>query len=388
MATYIQGAAGTGNINTELLARDVYNKIIMKRPDLKKLSIIFNKLGHEKAYEEKVEHFEQELKATQFAIGANFTYASDTTITVPAGSWQQLVAGSVIRHQKTGAQYIVSATPTTTTVTLTGTAGATVWGETAGADATSGDYFWILGVAKMQGAEKMDMAAVEPVEAYNYTVIHEETFGVTKTDDAVKQYGKPRGDYNYRRAQAMDNFQVQWEQKLLFGELKRDTSGTHYRQMLRGIYKFAVDGGNIKYYDGTLTDAEIIEFVKMCSANTSEPGLLLAGLGLIQQLSTLAFAKLQLAPEKKAKYGFDIYELITGFRPVYVTTHRLLGGDLAKYGILVTIDNMMMKDLRPIDVEDDVHTPGADRREGLIRQESSIRLAKSTDFGVLSSAAS
>jgi len=172
LAIYIQGAAGTANINTELLARDVYEKILPKRPDLKVLSIVFDKLGHEKAYEEKIEHFEQEMKATQFAIGAGFTYASDTTITVPAGSWEQLVAGTVIRHQKTGCQYLVAATPSSTTVTLTGSANATIWGETAGADATSGDYFWILGVAKEQGAAKMDMAAVEPVENYNYTVIH------------------------------------------------------------------------------------------------------------------------------------------------------------------------------------------------------------------------
>jgi len=384
VATIIQGAAGTANINQDLLVRDVYDKIMATGADLKKLAIVLNKLGKiEKAVATKVEHFERDRKDFQFQLGAAFTYASDTTITVPDGVYQQLVAGTVLKSQKWGSQYIVAATPTTTTVTLKGTANATVWGESAGHDMAEEDYISILGVASEEGSAVGDVAMIEPDTKFNYITIAEEPFEVTKTDDLVRQYGKPQGDYEDRKLQAVDLFQVQEELKLLYGEKKRDTSGSHPRQMMGGLLKFMLDGGNLATYGPSLTDAVLIDFIELCSQKTSDTGLLLCSSTLMGQLTKLAYAKVVIDTGREAKYGFRIYEIEAGSRTIYATRHLLISGDMEGDGFLVTMDNMAAKELSAFEIEDDIQAKDVKKRKGVVRRRMSVRLSRPLDFGVL-----
>jgi len=380
----VPGVHGTSNINTDLLKRDVLEPIMLKDPERKVLTILLTKLGQSKSIATKVEHFERDWKARQFQLGAAFTYASDTTITVPTGYWQQLVAGQVLKHQKTGAQYIVDATPTTTTVTLTGAAGSTVWGETAGANMAQNDYLRILGTATEEGSASPAARSQKVETEFNYTTILKEPYGVTRTDNAVGQYGKPQGDYNSEKLIHLDEYYIKKELAILFGERKRDTSGTHPRQMLRGTYKWANDGGNIKTYtSGSLTDANVIDFVKLCAQESGKPAILLASLGLYAELAGLAIAKTELDPDKTKQYGFAINKINVGMRPVYTTIHRAIEGDLDGYGILVTLENLKLRPLVPLLPYDDTGTPNVASKEGYWEEEFSMTLKHAASHGIL-----
>ena len=183
MPTVSSGVRGTTILNTETRrVRDVSSAMARLEPDAGPLVTLMGKISgqSEPADAALFEWFEDELLPKFDVLNGALT-AGATTMTVTNFVYFRI--GDLVRINKAEIAY-VSATPTTTTVTIT-----RAYGETAAAAASVGDQLHIIGNSNEEGTTARGIISTQRIPVFNYCQIFRHPFGVTNTQKVTKQYG-------------------------------------------------------------------------------------------------------------------------------------------------------------------------------------------------------
>src|SRR3990167_3323541 len=172
MPTVVQGTRTTDTQSTETRrVRDVFPTMLTLEPEAAPLTVLMGKVQKSEAVDPKIEWFELERLPKQDVLNASVA-SGDTTITVT--NYKYFRAGDVIQFVETGEQALVSATPTTTTVTIT-----RAWGEVSAAAVTNATKIRIVGNANEEDATGRDVISVTRAAKFNYLGILREPFSIS-----------------------------------------------------------------------------------------------------------------------------------------------------------------------------------------------------------------
>jgi len=374
-----QGVRGTGLSSTESrLIRDVTPSIAQLEPDAAPLTHLLIKLAMKKASDPKVEWFEDELNPRFDALGADLT---DSAGTMTVTNYKRFRAGDLVKVNK--AEVVrVSATPTTTTVSIVRSIGATV-----AAAATSADQLFILSSAHAEGTGKRDLLSTQRVPKFNYCQIFKTPFGVTETQKNTDLYGGQ--DLAEERQKKLIEHKRDIEQSILFGEKGIDTSTfTHPIRYAGGAQEFI--STNVKGMGGEMTEEEFEDFLRLCFRYGSKEKIVLCSPLFIQVVNGYGRAKLQTKSDEST-YGVTMTQYQNAGRKVMLIEHVLFTNDaltdltgVAGYGMLLDIKDLQLRFLRGqmVGYEQNIQAPDEDQQIDQYLSEVTLEMRQEKKHGL------
>ena len=130
----------------------------------------------------------------------------------------------------------------------------------SGNNMASADEIINTGSAYESGADyKLPRSTIE-TQDYNYGQIFRETVGMTEVQQMTEMVAGG-ADWAYQTRKLMPHHARKLERAAWFNERKYATGGTHPYGMLRGIHRWAVDGGTINASWGDFTMAKLDTFM-------------------------------------------------------------------------------------------------------------------------------
>lgn len=342
MPTINTGTRGTDTQNTETRRkRDVFPTMLKLEPEAAPLTVLMGKTRKSVATDPKVEWFELERLPKQDVLNAAVA-AGDATITVT--NYKYFRAGDIIQFVETGEQAIVTATPTTTTVTAT-----RAWGEVSAAAVTNGTKIRIVGNAVEENALGRDVISVQRAPKYNYLGILREPFAISNTAKVTDTFAGD--DFEEDAVEAMMKHRVDLEDMFLQGQRYEDTTGTKPKRATRGIVRWI--STNVVNCGGDLTEAVWDALLRRTFRFGSKTRVALCAPIVTQAISGFAKSKLRPSDVMMKTYGMAVTEYLSPFGKVILANHNLMTNDslqdfdsLAGSCILVDIANVEMKHMK------------------------------------------
>jgi hypothetical protein len=379
-ATVNSGVRTVTEIETATsLIRDVESDIQFETPEASPLTAIVKTLRKTEAADQRmfewffVPEYPKDLDVTAAAT------AAATTIVVGAGQWAWLRLGMQLMNNRTGEVFTVAATPTTTTVTIGGRAGAAAMED--------GDSLRLIGTAAEEHHDKPAIRSQQEVAYFNYCQIHEDIWGLTgRAQNTASYMGNEKA---YERKKLMVRHNQGMEEILINGYRYQSSTGgaTNSSELTyTGGLNFWI-GSNVWNLAGTVpTEEQFMDYLGYVSQfgpsgyeakGTSSGKLILASPAWMTQLEKWFKNKVeyeQISTKLGVKVGFvqsSIGEFMIKMHPMFGRPgyrDRLYILDLALLGYKPHKG-------RDTTIAENVQTPGGDRYEALIR----------TDFGLKAS---
>ncbi len=223
------GLISSANLPTDLAAKSFSAMLTRLQPNgTAKLFALTSLLKDETA--SAIEHGyytkTMEFQSAKINNGAGYT-TSDTTFTVDA--YTNLVAGDMLRNERTSEIVIVNTTPSATSITVT-----RAIGTTAAAAILDNDDFYHIGNAFEQGSVRPQAVALVAVRYINYTQIFRNSWAVTKTLAALPLIAGDGAVAESKRDCA--NFHaLSIEKALFFGQKYQGTRNGMPFQTMEGV---------------------------------------------------------------------------------------------------------------------------------------------------------
>lgn len=165
----------------------------------------------------------------------------------------------------------------------------------------------ILAPAYAEGANVPNPKSTALVMKKSYTQIFRTSLALTKTQAAVKQYGKPSGERKYEQKKKLIEHKQKLNAAALFGTGSEDMTGPiRTTTGINNVIRSNVTNGN-----GTLTEKTFEAFARQCFRYGSTQKLLLAAPMIISAIHYWGNNRQYLGPAEKV-YGVDIQRVITG----------------------------------------------------------------------------
>jgi hypothetical protein len=233
--TAAQGLVDHDAVLSNRLVIDMSELVKKVDEDIAPFTKIVSTLDFKPAHAEKFEFME----ADDFDASVTISVASAaaaTSIYVVTGDYVKLTKNMILRCARTGEQFIVTATPSTTTVAVKPN-----WPTcSSGAALVSGDSLLVLGTAMEYSSTIPDYTSVEPATAYNYVQMMRRSWKVSGRVSASQLYGPDAlsfaSDMNIRE------FMKQRERTLCLGKRGRVSATTS------GMPETTTSTGGVKYY--------------------------------------------------------------------------------------------------------------------------------------------
>jgi len=241
MGGFSPPVAGAATVNTTVrtvtqidtatsLIRDVDSDIQFETPEASPLTAIFKVLRkQEPADQRKFEWFFVPEFPRDLSVASAATAAA-TQIVVAAGEYSRLHRGMQLMNNRTGEVFIVggSSEPSSTTIDIAGRAGA--------AAMEAGDALRIIGTAHEENHDKPVIRSQAEVAYYNYTQIHEDTWGLTgRAQNSASYMGNEKA---YERKKLMVRHNQSVEEILI--------NGVRYQSSTAGV----VNSSELTYTGG------------------------------------------------------------------------------------------------------------------------------------------
>ena len=316
MPTMIQGTRTTANQNTETRrSRDVFPAMLAYDQDAAPLVVLMGRLRKKEATDPKFEWFEGERLPTQDLLGGAVT-AGAATMTVT--NYKYFRAGDVVLFIETGEQALVSATPSTTAVTIT-----RAWGEISAAAVTTATKIKIIGSADEENATSRDLLTTQKAPKFNYCGIIRDPWAVSNTARVTKTYAGM--DFDNEAANMLTAHKCKVELMDLWGQRYEDTSGTEPRRSTRGIVNWVLT--NVVNIGGALTEPAFDSWLRRSFRYGSKSKVLLCAPIATQAISGWGKEKLRPSDVMLKKYGMALTEYISPFGTVLLANHNLMTND-------------------------------------------------------------
>ena len=372
LPTSVTVARGTANANSEdVRIREVAPIIKELEPDEAQLSTLLMSIDGraKRVANPKVEWIEDEHLPKETTLGADATSGAATLNLV---DWQFVRKNDVLKINNQE-QVLVTATPTTSTVSVSrnfGTSGAKA--------ASSGAYVLILGDANEENSAKRDLLSVRKSVKSNFLQIMRTNIGLTQTAINSDFYGG--SDWNYQKRKAAVEHKRKADRQFIHGEKYEDSSGSQYRHITGGVLNFIATF--VKDAGGDLTEPELEDFLRSGFRFGSADKVALCSPKAITVINSFGRDKVRTTPETK-KYGITIGEYFSAGRNVRLVEHKQLTHDnlddfngLAGYMIVLDLQDVELCYMggAMVEYQDDIQTPGTHGKEADYVSQWGIRL--------------
>ena len=342
MATVVQGTRTTATQNTETRRkRDVFPSLLRLEPETTPLTVLMGKMRKREATDPKIEWFERERLPKQDVLGGALT-SSGTTLTVT--NYKYFRSGDVILFMETGEQAIVTATPSSTSVTIT-----RAWGDTSASAVTSGTKIRITHNASEEDALGRDVISVQKDAKFNYLGILREPFSISNTAKVTQTFAGM--DFEDDAVDSLQKHKCDLEDMFLQGQRYEDTSGTEPQRSSRGLVGWITT--NVVNVGGSLTEPVLDGFLRRFFRYGGKAKVLLCAPIVTQAISGFAKNRIQLSDVMQKKYGMALSEYLSPFGSVVLANHNLMTNDslsdfdgLAGEAIGVDMANVEMRHLK------------------------------------------
>lgn len=331
---------------------DMDREIAMLHDDTTQFTTALQRVASKECHSSKIEWLEDQLFPRLSTLSASCTSAAGT-IAVATDTGAYFRVGDVLRVASTGEALAVSAAPSTDTVGVIRSIGAT-----GAASAASGVDVVIIGNASAQGASLGVRKVTERVAAYNYTQIFRHPYGFTNTLAASELYGgnEPMKE---RKKKAIEHKRA-IEYSLFWGAREFDSNGVsgsdaEPTSYMGGLFEYI--STNVDDPSGAMTAAEFDSIMKDQLQHGSENKVLFVSPLVASILSGYgrdAWSPGTSDPDDISKWGVKVDAFISGaygFRiPVVVKRDwNDFSSSASQYGswaFLVDMGSVLFRPLR------------------------------------------
>lgn len=287
--------------------------------------------------------WEKLLPSRRFYINnaAGYTSAS-TSIVVDDGAGGsasfQVKTGSVLMNERTFEKFLVTADPTTDTLTV-----ARGKGTTAAAAMQDNDTVLIIGSSYEDGyATRISSVQYDPTQRENYTQIFDDSLQLTRR--VMKTQLRTGDKYQEARRETLQLHLMGLEWSALFGEPLDEAGSTSAvrRTFTGGMYYWV--STNVHDAGGTMTYFDLMDFLEQDFRYGSNEILVLAGSTYINTMNKLAKLEMTLnAVPKEDSFGMNIKEIVSPFGTLYLAQHPLLSDNPSFRGWAFGVDMKYFK---------------------------------------------
>jgi hypothetical protein len=284
----------------------------------------------------KVEYFEDALPAQFDVLAADLTAVA---VTMTVTNFAYFAKNMLVQVNKSEIVR-VTATPTTTTVSITRAVG-----EVAAVAATANDQLFIIGDASEEGVNVSPILLTLKDNPYNWMEITKTDIGWTGTAMASEVYGK--SDPEADRVKAIVKHARELEKKYIVGQryfvAAGGVDGKELRTM-RGVMRTI--STNVQHMGGEMTNEEFDNHLRKAFRYGSNKKLLIGSGTVISVLN--GFVKGKVTPAvMNPVYGLKLSKYVTPFGDLDIGYSPLLENDslddltgLAGTGIVLDIANL------------------------------------------------
>lgn len=364
----VTGTRGTGNILGAKMVIDMSEKIALLQPEKTPLTTILKRLqgNTESTFNPEFNWMEDDIGARWDAVNNGAGYLStDTTVVVDNGDYFSI--NDLVKIPRTGEVLIVKAIATNSLTV------GRAFGTTAAAALVDNDPIVIIGNANEEGSGARTIKSTLEIQKTNYCQIFKTPFGVTNTQNASKMYGGQ--DLAYQQKKKGIEHSVDMARAFWFGELKKDTTGTHPKRSTKGIMSFL----NQNNYDagGQLTQSEFDQNVsEVIFRYGASEKLAFCSSRVLSVVNGWATGKLQLE-QGEDTFGLNIVRYVTPFGIINFVYEPLFEG--AVYGAqaaILDVENIKYRPLqgRDTNLETNIQNNDEDQRKDQYITEAGIEL--------------
>lgn len=290
---------------------------------------------------------------------------SDTTITVTDSSW--LNVNDRIVNLRTYENMLVTAIPSSTTITVTRAVGST--SAVAGND---NDRLARIGQALPEASSIPEANLNQEDYDYNYCQIFRESYDLSETLKASKTYS---GDEKKKRIRQISRkLKGDMEFAAVFGERGIQDSTGKARRFTRGLKP--VISTNSYNPNSTISYTNFVDNVLVPAGRYgSSMKLLFAGENLLRCLHQWGREKLLMSQDESV-LGFNITRIKSAFVDLMVVRCPLFrDSTTAKMGFIVDPENMKRRELRGLRLESDRQANDYDGEKGELIAEAGFEFA-------------
>ena len=378
--TVVQGVRAWGTLSTETrLVRDVEDMLQELEPSEGPLTQILSRLQTDTATDGvKVEWFEDQL-LPDFDVLAAALAAADATMTVT--NFAYFRAGDIVQINDYE-QVLVTATPTTTAVTIT-----RAFGTIPAAAAVIGARLKIVSDATLENAGARDVVTTQKVPRYNYLQQLGSPASWSDLDLASNTFAGKEMVNEHKKA--IIEHKKKMEKQFLTGQPYAAATGTRYRCTAGGLEYFIQS--NIKDCSGGFTEPEFEDFLRICFRyGASKQKLVFCSPKAIQSINGFARSKLQTFCDDNT-YGVTITEYRNAGRQVGLIEEVLMTNaslndltGLAGHLILVDPANIRMAYLQgqSTHVAENIQAPDVRGRLDEVRCTFSFKASLEQTMGI------
>jgi len=350
MPLYGTQAAGMTSLDSTLSNRiqiDMSEMIKFVEPEIYPFTRLVDQLDYADCKAEKFE-FMQADDFDAFVTLSTGALAEATTLVLVTGDYPKIVKNMTLRNMRTGEISFVSATPTTTSVTILAN-----WPTCSGGAAhLAGDKMLILGTTMEDGSTPVDVRNIEPARSYNYIEKMREGWKVSGRVEASALYGPTA--LEFAKKTHLREFMKQRERKLLFqtrGRVTAATSGLDESTTSTGGIRYFMDaaGSDCASRDFTgvsVTKAEFDNFLQDAFMYGGDRKLMICGWNILRIIDGWADNKLQTVQGAK-EYGNTIKRYECTYGILDIMPHKAWTNEFGMNdeAWIVQLDNMVRRGL-------------------------------------------
>ena len=355
----ILGIKGTGTFTTNVERPMNWREMILylfpngEAP----LTALLSKLSSEGTDDYQFHWFEKALPTQRFQLNANVAQGATSMVLKTAGGndeYKFWKAGHLFMHENTGEIALVTADPSSNTISIT-----KGWGEVNDTGWNANDYIVIIGTVYAEGASAPTPIGYAPDYYYNYTQIFRDTLGITRT---AKKTRLRTGDaYEEAKRECLQFHSIQLEKAFIFGNRYATTSGGQRISSTRGILKWI--STNVFDAGGTLTESEWDTYMEAAFRYGSSEKLALVGSTALNVLNQLAKGKstIQVVPGNQT-YGMNLVRYESPFGILYLRMHPLFNDhpEWRKMMVIIDTDKIKYRFIDDTDFYVNRQSPGTD----------------------------
>ena len=292
-------------------------------------------------------------------VAASYT-ASASSIDVSgagANSAYIFTVGDVVKNQRTGENFLVTAITDGDTIAVTA-----AFGTTPTAAGAAGDELFIIGNTSEENSGVRNVNTTRSTAITNYTQIFKTSIALSNTEKNSDLYGG--NDLPYQRAKKGTEHALDIERAFWFGEKLYNTTGTqgHPRRTTGGILEFITSGNSyVQNQGGPLTAPDMNNFLKEGFTYGNTTKMLFAGGNVLQAINEISRGQV-VTKTGDTTYGVKISEWVTAFGTVNIVHNPLFVGEYAGYAFLLDMECFKYRYMnnRDTKLEMNVQAPGVD----------------------------
>lgn len=364
---------------------------------------LMSRLEAENAENNEYSWFERDPVRRELYANANDAtppaaqFEADTIVmseTSGAGNaYPYLVAGHVLRNQRTGEFVRVTATPANNTISVLRAIDTNNATTLLTYTINTGDAFLIVTLGQGEGSLPTQASYEEPGSLQNYIQTFNSVVELTNAFKGNKLRSEAAGPLDDRRIQALEKISYDIELAYFFGVKNRILVGSAYTYYTGGI-KDAIDRNvtaNALNAGGTagITIKEFRDWLRGPMTSGSDSKLALCGPLAYSAFSDYAIQASNGFRITQAEnvFGMNITTIQTPFGLLDLAMHPLFTqiSSLNDWMFVVDLAYLKQKTMEPLFLEPNIQTPGQDSYKEQYRAKLGLKLKFANAFGYAAS---